>query len=342
MDERNQKLIKGIIEKAEYSCPGALALIGVYGSAATGDTHEKSDLDLMLLINDDRGYSLAQAFILDDVDIGYDIYCTTWNMLEADAQCDHAQLSKLLDSKIVYVNDDLALSRLEELRKRAISVLTSDVRFQKAEKAYCCAKERYAECFMADAISDVRFYAAGVIQSLLCSVMLFHGRYFLKGIKRTFEEIEKLNLPFDMKGLVLDVIQADSVIEIRNRLTILILNVKETIMQLQEKEEPSASNLSGTYEEIYSNWKNKMNEAALNDDIYSSFMNMASFQLMLNEIESGVAITHHDLLARFDSGNLHNNFEVFNNVLSLFLREYEKAGMEAKRYIDIDAFLSAY
>ena len=35
--------------------PGALALIGIYGSFMTGDFYEKSDIDLMIVINDERG-----------------------------------------------------------------------------------------------------------------------------------------------------------------------------------------------------------------------------------------------------------------------------------------------
>ena len=42
-------------------CPDSLALIGVYGSVATGDEHEKSDLDLMILINDENGCVLAEG-----------------------------------------------------------------------------------------------------------------------------------------------------------------------------------------------------------------------------------------------------------------------------------------
>ena len=41
-----------IIEKAEKICPDSLALIGIYGSVATGDDYEKSDLDLLILIQD--------------------------------------------------------------------------------------------------------------------------------------------------------------------------------------------------------------------------------------------------------------------------------------------------
>lgn len=46
-------------KKADALCPDSLALIGVYGSVVTGDEYEKSDLDLMILINDENGQVLA-------------------------------------------------------------------------------------------------------------------------------------------------------------------------------------------------------------------------------------------------------------------------------------------
>lgn len=94
MNDMNEKIIDAIIKKANALCPDSLALIGVYGSVAAG-------------------------FILDDVDIGYDIYCTSWDMLEKDAQCEHAHLSKLFDSMTVYYKDKSTLKRLDEIRRRA-------------------------------------------------------------------------------------------------------------------------------------------------------------------------------------------------------------------------------
>lgn len=40
----NQKIIDAVIRKAEKACPDSLALIGIYGSVATGDNYAKSDL----------------------------------------------------------------------------------------------------------------------------------------------------------------------------------------------------------------------------------------------------------------------------------------------------------
>ncbi|GFI43519.1 hypothetical protein IMSAGC018_01193 [Lachnospiraceae bacterium] len=68
MNDRNETIIDAVIKKADALCPDSLALIGVYGSVATGDEYGKSDLDLMILINDENGQVLADGFIIDDVD----------------------------------------------------------------------------------------------------------------------------------------------------------------------------------------------------------------------------------------------------------------------------------
>lgn len=148
MNDMNKTIIDAIIRKADALCPDSLALIGVYGSVVTGDEYEKSDLDLMILINDENGQVLADGFIIDDVDIGYDIYCTSWDVLENDAQFDHAHLSKLFDSMIVYCKDKSALKRLDEIRRKAAELLASDRRYEKADKAYSNAKKMLAEVYL--------------------------------------------------------------------------------------------------------------------------------------------------------------------------------------------------
>ena len=119
MNRVNQKIIDAVIEKAKQVCPGSLALIGVYGSVATGDEYEKSDLDLLILIQNDAGWKLATSFILDENKVGYDIYCTNWDWLKYDAECHHAQISKLMDSKILYIENQEAYEELCKLREQA-------------------------------------------------------------------------------------------------------------------------------------------------------------------------------------------------------------------------------
>ena len=59
LEIRNQKIIDAVIEKEKTLCPGSVALIGIYGSFQSGDVHPLSDLDLLILINDERGWQLG-------------------------------------------------------------------------------------------------------------------------------------------------------------------------------------------------------------------------------------------------------------------------------------------
>ncbi|WP_292591869.1 nucleotidyltransferase domain-containing protein [Mesotoga sp. UBA5825] len=45
---KNERSIKAVIEKSKRVCPDSVALVGIYGSFATGDIHDKSDLDLFI------------------------------------------------------------------------------------------------------------------------------------------------------------------------------------------------------------------------------------------------------------------------------------------------------
>lgn len=342
MNLTHQKMIDAVIRKAERLCPDSLALIGVYGSCATGDTHPKSDLDLLILINDARGFCLADTFILDDMDIGYDLYCTSWDMLEGDAECPHPHLSKLLDSSIVYVKHPSAVQRLEELRIKALSLLASEARIPKVMALWEKAKASYTDCILSESFSRARTYAGAVIYDLLDALMLYNGKYFRKGVKRTFEEIEELRLPFSAETLVSAVVHAQTVEDLRASLTELLRTVQPYLAVSKEKEQPSPSNLAGTYEEMFSNWRNKMREAADRNDWFSSFMNAVSCQFMLEDIAEAIAIDKPDAVAGFDPCDPQKNALLFDGALDQYLDEYRKSGIQPKHFANIDAYLTAY
>ena len=338
----NQKLIDAIKRKAELVCPEALDLIAVYGSAATGDEHEKSDLDLLILINGDKGGQLADCFILDDVKIGYDIYCTTWEGLEQDAECNHAKLARLMDSKVVFCRDENVQQRLEQAKEKARLILGSDLRFEKAEKLLQTAKQEYADACFTDDLAEVRVYAGDAILNLLDALMLYHGTYFHRGTKRTFEEMSELALPFDLQSMVLSVIKGDTAEGIRQEQKKLFSAIIQYMKRPKEKEIPSPDNLRGSYEEMFSNWKNKMPEAAERQDIFSSFMNLLSLQLMLQDIDGDVAVEKLRFMDRFDPEDPARNTLLFDAMLTEYHKEYEKLGMAERRFENVDAFAERY
>lgn len=342
MTEIHQKLIHAIIQKAQAVCPDALALIGVYGSALTGDMHEKSDLDLLLLIQNDSGWKLSEAFILDDAGIGYDLYCTTWSMLEEDALCNHAHLSKLFDTRIVHVNDENALLRFHRLQKQARALLTSDARFSKSQAAFENAKKMYADCMMADTLSHIRLCAGAAIHFLLDSLMLYHGEYFKKGVKRTFQELGQLSLPFSAQEMIMRILCAESGHDTQQALTDFMRAVHEFLKAPVQLSAPTADALTGTYEEIFSNWRNKMWEAAEHDDVFSSFMNMISCQFMYEDLASSSKIHNPHLMSSFSPRHLIQNAQAFDSALDHFLEEYHQIHLTPKRFANADAFIAHY
>jgi len=342
MNSAHQKIIDAVIARAEAVCPQSVALIGVYGSVATGDEHAKSDLDLLILIKDDDGWQLGSCFILEDSRIGYDIYCTNWESLRSDAECHHAQLAKLMDSEIIYVKDQDAVEELNRLREQTRAFLQAEERYQRVNELLDRAKLFYANACLYDTIGKVRMSAAEVMWNLLDSIMIYHGCYFRRGTKRTFDELSQFPLDGAFTENMRKIAGSKDVQELRGLMKQLILYAENYTMQKKTAEEPSKESVSGSYEEMYSNWRNKVEEAAAAGDAFSAFMNMASLQSMICDIASEVQIGTHDLMETYDADCLENNVKLYDEFLAEYEKVYEKAGITVNRFSDADSFAHAY
>ncbi|MBR4798157.1 MAG: nucleotidyltransferase domain-containing protein [Oscillospiraceae bacterium] len=343
LKESHRKIAEAVLEKAKSRCRGGIDLLGVYGSASTGDLHGRSDLDLLIVLADENEWpAVSEAFILDDEQVGYDIYCTTWRMLEEDAECSGANISKLMDSELLFAGSGEAAARLEALRNRAREILESDERFGKAQEALQRGFTPYALAMTADTMAKKRAYAAYVISQCMDAVMLFNGRWFRKGVKRTFEELEGLILPVSFEENIRSVIRAENGKETDDALTALLGSVMDMLRREEKRPRPSAEQLRGTYEEMYSNWRGKMREAADRGDEYVSFMSMAFMNYMLDGIAENCEIPEYDLMEDFSALDLGKNADILDEVMEKYLQEYGKAGIEPKHYSDADAFLKEY
>lgn len=341
MNSVNQKIIDAVIEKAEKVCPDSLALIGIYGSVARGDEYEKSDLDLLILIQNDEGWQLGTGFILKNSKVGYDIYCTNWDRLRYDAACHHAQLSRLIDSKIVYIKNQQAYDELCNLREQAKLLLASEERFQRVNELIDKAKVSYANAYLHEELGQVRLDAFGVIQSLLDAIMLFHGNYFKRSTKSMLEELAALPIEEFFVDHIQSVAASKDVLELRAILKSLLLYAEVHVKQKRNKAEPSES-LAGTYEEMYSNWRNKVEEAAKQNNVFASFMNMCSLQNMLIEISDEVAIGTYDIMEEYNPDCLEDNVRLFDACLQEYEKVYVTAGIAIKYYPSVDEFVADY
>ena len=227
------------------------------------------------------------------------------------------------------------------MMEEAAELLASDRRYEKADKVYSDAKKMYAEVCLAQSLSKARSCAGAAIEFIENAVMLYNGQYFRKGTKRALDELKQLGLPFDLETRILAVIQAETVEKIRAELTEVFALADGYLQVPKKKELPSAENLRGTYEEMYSNWKNKMTEAAGGDDVYSSFMNLLSLQWMFYEIAECIAVDGFEIMDKFSPKNLEGNVDVFNQALNKYHAEYEKVGICPRHFESMTEFIES-
>lgn len=351
LEERNQKIIDAIIDKANAVCPGSLALIGINGSFMTGDYHNKSDLDLLLLVNDDRGWHLGSTFIQDDLQVGHDIYCTNWNRLQNDARYEHPNISKLMDAQIVYCADEKFKRELESLRKQVKDILSAPFDredYNKAENMLKNAEHCYTMAMISESKTEVLAWAGGVIYYIENAIAMLNKKYFHYGVKRTYEELRAMkDRPERLCELIDGVILATTVKVVKEHLTVLI---KETIAAFNDKKKTitpqkksaTANELTGTYEEMYSNWRNKMYLAAETNDVHLAFMSIFSANHMFSEISENVNIDKYDAFAGYNPWELKQTAKSYADIMDDYLKEYRKVGIHVKRYCDIDKFIDDY
>ena len=351
LEVRNQKIIDAVLEKEKALCPSAIALIGIYGSFQTGDTHPLSDLDLLILINDERGWKLGKAFIQEDLSVGHDIYCTDWESLRRDAAYEDPNISKLMESRIIYCADKKYRNELERLREQVRQKLAEplcEADFIKAENILRNARQCYADAMIQDELPEVRRQTGGVLYNAENAIAMLNKTWFHKGVSHRYEELRAMKKrPEKLCERIEDVLAAKTVTALKEQLTLLMKELtacfKEEKQAFQpEKKQPDAGSLSGTYEEMFSNWHGKMQVAVEIGNRYLAFTSLSSLNEMMAEIGSRTEIGSYDVLAVYDPDDLKKTAEGFDRILKTYLQKYEKIGLKTETYPDIDAFISAY
>ena len=347
LETRNDKLIKAVIQKAQACCPEYIDLIGITGSFNTGDIHEKSDLDLLIVVNDVTAtQTIATCFILEDV--GFDFYCSEWSRFENMANFTDPHIAKLMDLKIVYSRNDKVLERYKTLKNLCKDNLTKhNENATKAQKYLELALAEHSKIILSDDIGVGRFHTFLMIKNLEYSLYLLNNLYIKKGIKHIPEELSSFPLiPNNFLNIYKNVFTSISLVDLSERSTVLIKIcrdfVKEKVAYLQRHEALANGDLEGTYEEIYSNWLNKMNRAAKDHDIHTAFMTMASCQEFYLEESKKYNLPLIQILQEFDPTDLDKTVLSFKNGMDAWKNICVRNEVKIKKYDSIENFKSEY
>jgi len=348
LKQKNKELIDIVIEKVKKEYANDIDLIGVCGSFFTGDFHEKSDLDLLVVLNNERGWGFAKCFILDGV--GYDLYGSPWTKLEKMASFDHPFVSHVIDVDIVYCRAPEHRERFMELREKALNIinnpLTVDI-LQKSKNYLDDATLSYGKMMLEEEIGAVRQLSGDVIYNLTNTVCFLNHSYFKLGVKHQLKEMLAMErIPKDFEEYFNGVIHAASFPEIKEASAKLIKTVKKMYNEIEEevleRPIPTKDNLKGTYEELWSNWKNKIHYAAKHKDILLAFSSGVSCQGFYDEMHEERGTAPINLMKHFQANDLDSFANAFEEAMELYKENYDKLQMQVIKYDSIDAFRKDY
>ena len=346
--ERNARIIDAILKKAHTVCPGSVALIGIGGSFCSGDIHERSDLDLCIVINDDDGWKIASCFVLDEV--GFDLYCTPWHRLEAMAEYTTPYVTKLLHLDIVSHADEESLARYMALRKTVQDKLAAPFSLEdenNVTRYFADAMHAYASVVLSDSAAECKYASAKMLLAIEHLIYLANKSYIHRGIRRIPEELRTMNrLPEHFWTDYQLLIAANSYDDIQSCSTRLMKTVRAFVATVTEtvtaKKELTQDSLRGTYEEIFSNWRSKMYLAAHTDDAYLALMTMASCQEFYDEFATEYNVDRVRLFEGFQIDDLSHSAERFDAAMEYYRCLYARLGEPVRSYSSIEAFEKAY
>jgi len=347
--DKNERLLNMVIERAKRDFMDDIAIIGLTGSFSTGDFHEKSDLDLIIINNTEKGWGISDCFILDDV--GYDIYCTPWDTrIQEQSTLESPYVSSLTDLKILYYAKPEDLEKWNAFRQKALDELAKPIGeacLHRAQKWIGLAKQAYSDTMLGEDIGSVRYASADVLYNLVNALVSMNNKCIKRGIKRYLEEIRTYRyVPDDLESLYMSIIEAQTMEEIRmasfnllNSVTRLHRTMCDTFIV---QPVPTFDNLKGTYEELWCNYHNKLlNSVATNDSSYA-FFSAYGAQGYLDEMAAEKGTKTFDLMQYFDASHLSVMQEKFLEVMDEYAEEYEKVGREVQRFSTFEQLYAHY
>jgi len=337
--EKNQKIIDMVIERAKRDFPDEIVLIGLTGSFSTNDFHEKSDLDLIIVNNTDKGWGISDCFIFDDV--GYDIYCTPWDKIEQMANLETFWISLLTELQILYVANPKDLERFNTLKEKALKTLALPIGsdcIKRAKKYLDLAKQEYANTLLMGDIGSVRYASSELVCHVVNAIVSLNNTYIKRGIKRYLEDLSTYNyLPEDFEKIYMSIVEAKTVDEIRLTSFSLLQSIGRLYEEMKHKytpkKIPTFENLKDTYEELWCNNRNKIiNSTTMKDKSYA-FLTANGAQSYFDEMtEDYCGTPKFDLMKHFDASNLSNFCEVFLEMMEAYKKEYDQVGRQVQKF----------
>ena len=337
--ERNNSIINAVMKRISSLCPNSVDLIAIAGSFASGNYYEKSDLDLVIIRNDDKAKDIETCFIMDD--IGYDIYTCDWSVFDEMSKYNNPYVTKLKQLDIIYTRNSDVVSKYKELQANLNDNMNDeDLIKNNISKIYSKMLNNYDDALNCESLQDAYKLLGKFMKNAENIMYLANKSYVSYGTKNIPNEISIMKvLSRNVINTYKDLINCKNINEIIDKMFI-IINAFEKYMNDNNieiyfaeeekdntlKEELKSKDLTGSYEELYSNFYNKLKYAYETNNGYLSFRTMVDAQEFFDEYSEKYNINPVYLLENYNPEDLKSNFAYFCVALDNWKDLYNEYG----------------
>ena len=336
--DNHQRMLEAFVETIRKNYSDSIGLVIVYGSYVTGQMNPKSDIDVVFICKNDRGYEMSRQFIYEDV--GYDFFGMSMERFHKIIGEFQPLVSIIAEGRLIYADcleNERNFIQLQE-RIRTLGQTTSPREF--ATEIASVLKDLKCKAFehqFADKLK--KLHLQGQILYLTGHFLgLVNRRHFKYGTKKWVEEIAAMPLKPKTIRYYLELLTRSKVDSQEIMKYVETLSTFWNDILLDDPIKHDVPSLEGFYEEALSTW-NKLDHAAEQDELMTAFLAATTLENELSQFRGQDTLIT-PLFTDYDASlaSLKRNGEASKQDMLKLLRRNQ---IEVKAYASLEAVLKA-
>lgn len=336
--DRNNKIINEVLEKIKRTCPNSVDMVAIGGSFASGDYHEKSDLDIVIIRNNDDAVNIHKCFIMND--IGYDIYSYNWEDFKRMTRYTNPYVTKLKQLDIIYTRNDEVKDKYKSYQADLNDNMNNELLLKNnISNLFSKVIKNYSDSLSGNTKKDLYKSLGSFIENTENIIYLMNKKYIEHGVRLIpMELINMKELPKDFIKNYQRLFECTNEHEIVDAISDTFKSLEQFLIEYDiegkmrtefdrkndDKPEITSKELTGTFEELYSNYYNKLKYAYENNDEFLSFRSLVDAQNFYDHFYDNYNIEEIDIISKYNPNDLKQNFDVFVNSLKKWKTLYDE------------------
>jgi predicted nucleotidyltransferase len=280
--DKHQMMLDAFVETIRKNYSDSIGLVIVYGSYVTGRMNPKSDVDVVFICKNDRGYEMSRQFIFED--IGYDFFGMSMERFHRIIDEFQPLVSIIAEGKMIFADSPEKERHFIQQQERILTLEQTTSPLEFSTEIASVLKELKCKAFehqFADKLK--KLHLQGQILYLTGHLLgLVNRRHFKYGTKKWVEEIA--NMPLKPKTIryYLELLTRSKVDSQEIMKYVETLSAFWNDIRLHEPIKYDVHSLDGFYEEALSTW-NKFDHAAEQGELMTAFLAATTLENELSQ-----------------------------------------------------------